>query len=85
MRIAHFVGIDKNERLTIQPQATIILLFTYSIKPFLLATGKGESRLFAGFPAKRDICAANPATQFQRLTPVDFCNKKRCGQVRFYI
>ena len=54
--------------MTIEFQATIILLFTYSIKPFPSAAGKGESRLFARELAERDILAANPAS---RLYGVD--------------
>ena len=54
MKNADFVTIDRNERLTILSFATIILLFTYSLKPFLPATKEGYEWLFARELAKSE-------------------------------
>lgn len=52
--IPYFVRFDRNERLTIAPSTTIILLFTYSLKPFLSATKEGYEWLFARELAKSE-------------------------------
>jgi len=52
MKNADFVTIDRNERLTFQSFATIILLFTYAIKYFLWQQGKRRVSFFVGFPQK---------------------------------